>query len=149
MWDRFEPRDNRDGGSAWDRSLGNRGSTSDRNWSDECDPRDVFTKDLDLHEGASAGRFRTRPRLRDRRHREPHARDHWCVPGRHRERSTRRAIYTTCATIPIVRAGALTSRARGTDSDEPAQFRRPRVVLTECGGDLLEANRYERHGRAH
>jgi hypothetical protein len=49
MWDRYDPRDDgRDRGSSWDRSLGDRGSTSDRKWNGERDPRDVFTRDLDL-----------------------------------------------------------------------------------------------------
>jgi hypothetical protein len=52
MWDRDDPRDDdRDRGSGWDRSLGGRGSTSDRNRNDERDSRDVFTKDLDLPRG--------------------------------------------------------------------------------------------------
>lgn len=52
MWDRYDPRDDdRDGGSGWDRSLGGRGSTSDRNRNDERDSCDVFTKDLDLPRG--------------------------------------------------------------------------------------------------
>ena len=53
MWDRYEPRDDdRDRDSSWDRDLGGRGSTSDRDRDKDRDPRDVFTKDLDLPRGS-------------------------------------------------------------------------------------------------
>jgi hypothetical protein len=53
MLDRYDPRDDEcDRGSASDRSLGGRGSTTDRNWNDQRDPRDVFTRDVDLRETA-------------------------------------------------------------------------------------------------
>src|SRR6266542_52383 len=49
MFDRYDPRsDDRDRGGSCDRSLGSRGATSDRERHEERDPRDVFTKDLDL-----------------------------------------------------------------------------------------------------
>ena len=64
MWDRYDPRDDdRDRGSAWDRSLGGRGSTSDRDRNDERDPRDVFTKDLDLPRGRERRPVRERDRV--------------------------------------------------------------------------------------
>jgi hypothetical protein len=64
MWDRFEPRDDaRDRDSAWDRSLGGRGSTSDRIWNDERDPRDVFTRDIDLPRGRERRPVRDRDRV--------------------------------------------------------------------------------------
>ena len=64
MWDRYDPRDEgRDRGSAWDRSLGGRGSTSDRNRNDERDSRDVFTKDLDLPRGRERRPVRERDRV--------------------------------------------------------------------------------------
>ena len=64
MWDRYDPRDDdRDRGSAWDRSLGGRGSTSDRDRNEERDPRDVFTKDLDLPRGRERRPVRERDRV--------------------------------------------------------------------------------------
>src|SRR5437016_182766 len=62
--DRYDPRDDdRDRGSAWDRNFGSRGSTSDRNRNDEPDPRDVFTRDLDLPRGSERRPVRERDRV--------------------------------------------------------------------------------------
>ena len=62
--DRYDPRDDdRDRGSAWDRTFGGRGSTSDRDRNDERDPRDVFTKDLDLPRGRERRPVRERDRV--------------------------------------------------------------------------------------
>jgi hypothetical protein len=64
MWDRYDPRDNdRDRGNLRDRDLGGRGSTSDRDRNDERDPRDVFTKDLDLPRGRERRPVRERDRV--------------------------------------------------------------------------------------
>ena len=48
---------------AWDRDLGGRGSTSDRDRNEERDPRDVFTKDLDLPRGRERRPVRERDRV--------------------------------------------------------------------------------------
>ena len=46
MWDRYDPRsDDRDRGGSWDRSLGGRGGSSERDRNEHRDPRDVFTRD--------------------------------------------------------------------------------------------------------
>ncbi len=64
MWDRYEARDdNRNRDSAWDRSLGGRGSTSNRNRNDARDSRDAFTKDLDLPRGRERRPVRERDRV--------------------------------------------------------------------------------------
>ena len=65
MWDRYDPRpdDGRDRGDSWDRNLGGRGSTSDRDRNEECDPRDVFTKDVDLPRGSERRPVRERDRV--------------------------------------------------------------------------------------
>src|SRR6187551_107624 len=67
MWDRYDPRsdDGRDRGGSWDRSLGGRGSTSDRDRNDERDPRDVFTKDLHLPRGSERRSVRERDRVHE------------------------------------------------------------------------------------
>src|SRR6266511_3312284 len=63
MWDRYDLRDDdRDRGNSWDRSLGGRG-TSDRDPNEERDPRDVFTKDLDLPRGSERRPVRDRDRV--------------------------------------------------------------------------------------
>ena len=64
MWDRYDPRDNdrgRDDGC--ERGLAGRGSTGDRNWRDERDPRNVFTRDLDLPRGRERRPVRERERV--------------------------------------------------------------------------------------
>jgi hypothetical protein len=62
MWDRHDPRDDdRDRCNAWDRDLGGRGSTSDRDR--DRDPRDVFTTDLDPPRGSERRPVRERDRL--------------------------------------------------------------------------------------
>ena len=62
--DRYEPRsDDHDRGGSWDRSFGSRGGTSERDRNDERDPRDVFTKDLELPRGRERGPVRERDRV--------------------------------------------------------------------------------------
>ena len=65
MWDRYDPRsdDGRDRGGSWDRSLGSRGGTSERDRNEERDPRDVFTRDLDLPRGRERRPVRERDRV--------------------------------------------------------------------------------------
>ena len=145
--DRYDPRDDdRDRGSAWDRDLGGRGSTSDRDRNEERDPRDVFTR------GSRPATWKraptgsgARPCLRDRRHREPHAGDDRRVSGRLRERSARhpgRFPESRGEASSILRSEGLI-RTSPLSSDDRA------VTLTDRGRDLLEANRYERHDRTH
>ena len=123
MWDRFDPRDDdRDRGSGWDRSLGGRGSTSDRDRNEERDPRDVFTKDLDLPRGSERRPVRERDRVYE-------------ING------TESRMLATIGAFRVVsetdlhdlrddsdspRRSARASRTRGTDSDEPAQLGRSR-----------------------
>src|SRR6188472_2728073 len=62
MWDRHDPReDDRDRCNAWDRDLGGRGSASDRDR--DRDPREVFTRDLDLPRGSERRPVRERDRV--------------------------------------------------------------------------------------
>ena len=61
-----------------------------------------------------------------------------------------RPICTTCATIPIVRVGALEHlEHEGLIRTSPLSSDDRAVTLTDRGRDLLEANRYERHDRTH
>jgi hypothetical protein len=145
MWDRYDPRsDGRDRGGSGERDLGGRGSTSDRNWNDERDPRDVFTRDLDL------------PRERERR------------PVRERDRvyelnGTESRMLGTIGAFRVVsesdlhdlRDDSINPRRdvrhlenEGLIRPSPLSSDDRAVVLTERGRDLLEANRYERHDRA-
>ncbi len=146
MWDRYDPRDDdRDRGSGWDRSLGGRGSTGDRARNEERDPRDVFTRDLDL------------PRGRERR------------PVRDRDRvyeinGTESRMLGTVGAFRVMsetdlhdlrddsyspRRSARHLESEGLIRTSPLSSDDRAVVLTERGRDLLEANRYERHDRAH
>jgi DNA-binding PadR family transcriptional regulator len=147
MWDRYDPRDNdrdRDNYS-WDRDLGGRGSPSERDRDTDRDPRDVFTKDLDL------------PRGRERR------------PIWERERvyeidgAESRALATIGAFRVIaesdlhdIREDSHSSRQslkhlekEGLIRTSPLSSDDRAVTLTDRGRDLLDANRYERDGRLH
>src|SRR3990170_8180116 len=65
MFDRYDPRpgDGRDREGSSDRSLGGRGGASDRDRSEESDPRDVFTRGLDLPRGRERRPVRERDRV--------------------------------------------------------------------------------------
>ncbi|MBA3642281.1 MAG: hypothetical protein H0W53_24105 [Acidobacteria bacterium] len=145
MWDRYDPRSgDRDRDTSRDRSFGSRGS-SDRDRNLECDPRDLFTRDLDL------------PRERER------------LPVRERDRvyeinDTESRMLATTGAFRVVSEGDLHDLRD--DSDNPRRSVRHleneglirtsplcsndrAVVLTERGRDLLEANRFECPERSH
>jgi hypothetical protein len=139
--DRYDPRDDRDRTNFWDREFGSRGGTSERDGRDERDPRDVFTKDLDL------------PRERERR------------PVRERDRvyeinGTDSRMLATVGAFRVVAESDLhdsrydTRKAQrhleqeGLLRSSPLNSDDRAVTLTDRGRDLLEANRYERHDRA-
>ena len=65
MFGGYDPRDDdaQDRDGSWDRCFGSRGGTSDRNRNEERDPRDVFTKDLDLPRGRERRPVRERDRV--------------------------------------------------------------------------------------
>jgi hypothetical protein len=143
MWDRYDPRssDGRDRDDFGDRSRGSRGGVNDRDQSGERDPRDVFTRDLDL----PRGRVRRPVRERDRVYE---------ING---------AESRMLATIGAFRVVAESDLDDGRDDTRKAQRHIERegllrtsplssddraVALTERGRDLLEANRYERDGRS-
>src|SRR5688572_7656289 len=142
MWDRYDVRDShRDRDDECDRSFGGRGGRSERERNEERDPREVFTRDLDLPQG------------RDRR------------PVRERDR-----VYEIDGTESRMRAtvGAFRVVAESDLHDGPDDTRKAQrhlereglmrtsalssddraVSLTDSGRDLLEANRHERHERS-
>jgi hypothetical protein len=65
MLDRYDPRSpsDRDRDDFSDRSRGSRGGTSERDHADDRDPREVFTKDLDLPRGRERRPVRERDRV--------------------------------------------------------------------------------------
>jgi hypothetical protein len=142
MFDRYDPRsdDERDRGESGDRCRGSRGATSERDLQNEHDPRDVFTKDLEL------------PRGRERR------------PVQERDRvyeinGSESRMLATVGAFRVVSENDLhdvrnesqdTRRSlRHLESEElirtpPLRADDRAVTLTDRGRDLLEANRYDR-----
>lgn len=144
MWDRYDPRssDDRDRDDFGDRNRGSRGGSSERDHAADRDPRDVFTRDLDL------------PRCRERR------------PVRDRDRvyeinGTESRMLATVGAFRVVAESDLhdgrddTRRAlrhleqEGLLRTSPVSSDDRAVVLTDRGRDLLEANRYQRDDRSH
>jgi hypothetical protein len=142
MWDRYDPRSSshRDRDDFTDRSRSSRGGSSERDHAADRDPREVFTKDLDL------------PRGRERR------------PVRNRDRvyeinGTESRILATVGAFRVVSERDLhdgredTRRAQrhleqeGLLHTSPLSSDDRAVVLTDRGRDLLEANRHERQER--
>ena len=143
MWDRYEPRSSgeRDRGDFSDRNRGSRGGISDRDHTDVRDPRDVFTKDLDL------------PRGRERR------------PVVERDRvyeinGIESRMLATVGAFRVIsesdlhdgreetRKGLRHLEREGLIRTSPLSSDERVVVLTDRGRDLLEANRHERHERS-
>jgi hypothetical protein len=142
MLDRYDVRDEqRDRGDAWDRSFGSRGGATERARDQGCDPRDVFTKDLDL------------PRGRERR------------PVRERDRiyeinGTESRLLATVGAFRVVperdlQDGRADTRKALRHLEREGLLRRlplnaadRAVVLTDRGRELLEANRDERRERS-
>jgi hypothetical protein len=142
VWDRYDVRENhRDHDDPWDRNFGSRGGTGEGNRNDEGDPREVFTKDLDL------------PRSRERR----------SVRERDRVYEINGTESRMLATVGAFRVVSERDLHDGRDDTRRAQRHLERegllrtsplssddraIVLTDRGRDLLEANRYERHERS-
>lgn len=137
MWDRYDPRDSdRDRDDSSERTLVGRGSTGDGNRHDERDPRDVFTKDLDL----PCGRERRPVRERDRVYE---------ISG------TESRMLATVGAFRVVAESDLHDGREDTRKDQrhlereglirssPLSSDDRAVVLTDRGRDLLEANRHE------
>jgi hypothetical protein len=142
MWDRYDVRDEqRDRGEACDRNFGSRGGASERDRDHERDPRDVFTKDLDLPRGRERRPVRDRDRLYE-------------ING------TESRMLATVGAFRVVseknlqdgRGDAREAQRRlereGLVQTSPLSSDDRAVALTDRGRDLLEANRYERHERS-
>jgi hypothetical protein len=147
MWDRYDPRDDEHGGErGWDRTLGGRGSTSELDGREERNPRDVFTRDLDL------------PRRRDRQ--LVRARDRVCEIN-----ATDSRVLATIGAFRVVSERDLQDDLRDDGGGGPGSTRHLEreglvrmspltmddraVVLTDRGRDLLEAHRGPRPDGAH
>ena len=142
MWERYDPRSTEDRyrSDNVDRNRGNRGGSSDRVQADHRDPRDVFTKDLDLPRGRERRPVRDRDRVYDINGTESRmlatigafrvVAESDLYDGRNDTRKAQRHLE---------REGLLSTSALS--SDDRA------IVLTDRGRDLLEANRHERQER--
>ena len=145
MWDRYDPRDDdRERGSAWDRDLGGRGSTSDRDRDKEHHACDVFTKDLDLPRGSERRPVRERERVYEIDGTESRMLG---TIGAFRVVSES-DLYDLCDESNSLRRSARHLEREGLIRTSPLSSDDRAVVLTNSGRDLLEANRYERHDRA-
>lgn len=146
MWDRYDPRldEGRDRGGSWDRDRG-RGGSSEGDRDGQRDPRDVFTRDVDL----PCGRERRPVRARDRVYE---------IDG-----SDSRMLGTIGAFRVVSESDLHDLRDDSNDArrsirrlekeglvrTSPLSSEDRAVVLTERGRDLLEANRFDRHHREH
>jgi hypothetical protein len=143
MWDRYEPRDgNRGhGDDGRERSLIGRGGTSDRSWRDERDPRDVFTKDLDLPRGRERRPVRERDRVYE-------------INGAESRMLATVGAFRVVAESDLhggredTRKGLRHLEREGLVRTSPLSTDDRAVVLTDGGRDLLEANRHERQERS-
>lgn len=147
MFDRYDPRsiEPRDRGDSVDRSRGARGANSDREPSSERDPRDVFTRDLDLPRGRKRELVRDRERVYE-------------ING------TDGRVLATVGAFRVVVESDLHD-ARGGQDEARRSVRRLEseglvrtsplnsddraVVLTDRGRELLEANRSPREERSY
>jgi hypothetical protein len=147
VWDRYDPRsDDRDRGESPDRSFGGRAGSNERDRRNEDrDPRDVFTRGLDLPRG------RERRPVRDR--------DHiYEIDG------TESRMLGTIGAFRVVSESDLHDLRHESSNPRhsvrhleneglicgcPLSSDDRAVTLTDRGRDLLEANRYERSDRSH
>jgi hypothetical protein len=147
MFDRYDPRSDgrRDRNGSWDRNFGSRGGTSDRDRGDERDPRDVFTKDLDLPRGRERRPVRERDRVYE-------------INGAESRMLGMIGAFRVVSESDLHDLRDDSSNARrsvrhleeeGLVPTSPLSSDDRAAVLTERGRDLLEANRYERDDRAH
>jgi hypothetical protein len=146
MWDSYDPRSDDERGGSWDRDFGSRGSNTERHRNEEPDPRDVFTKDLDLPRGQERRPVRDRERVYE-------------IDG------TESRLLGTIGAFRVVaesdlhdlRDDSINPRRSLRHLEDEGLIRKSplcsddrAVVLTDRGRDLLEANRYdERPDRSH
>lgn len=144
MCDRYDPRsDDRDRGQSQDRSRGSRGGSNECDRNEDREPRDVFTRDLNLPRGRERQPVRERERIYEID--GPETRMLGTI-GAFRvlsesdlhdvrdESSNPHHSLRHLENEGLIRRSPLSSEDRV-------------VVLTERGRDLLEANRYERSDR--
>jgi len=145
MWDRYDPRSDDRDRNGWDRNLGGRGGSSERARSEDRDPRDVFTRDLDLPRGPERRPVRERDRVYEIDGTESRMLGTigaFRVVSESDLHDLRDESSNPRSSVPHLEDEGLIRRSP-LSSDDRA------VVLTERGRDLLEANRYERPERTY
>jgi hypothetical protein len=147
MWDRYDLRstEDRERGDSGDRSRGSRGGTSERDHNDESDPRDVFTKDLDLPRGHKRELVLERDRVYEINGAESRM---LATVG------TFRVVSESDLHEPRDQSQDIRRSLRHLENEgliriSPLSSNDRAVTLTDRGRDLLKANRYGRQDRAH
>ena len=144
MWDRYDPRsDGRDRDESSDRSFGGRSGSNERDRNEDRDPRDIFTRDLDLPRGRERRPVRARERVYEINGTESQMLGTigaFRVVSESDLHDLRDESSNPCRSVRHLEDEGLIRRS-ALSSDDRA------VVLTERGRDLLEANRYEHHDR--
>jgi DNA-binding MarR family transcriptional regulator len=146
MLDRYDPRweGDPDREDSRDRNRGSRGGENSQDPRDR-DPRDVFTKDLDLPRGRERRPVRERDRVYEINGAESRMLG---TIGAFRVVSER-DLHDLRDDSDCPRRSARHLEREGLIRTSPLSSDDRAVVLTERGRDLLEANRCERHDRAH
>src|SRR5688572_33270109 len=143
MWDRYDPRssNDRDRDDVDDRSRGSRGGSGERDHAADRDPRDVFTKDLDLPRGRERRPVRDRDRVYE-------------IDGAESRALATIGAFRVVAESDLhdirddsqsLRRSLKHLEKEGLIRTSPLSCDDRAVTLTDRGRDLLEANRYERH----
>jgi len=133
--DRYDVRENhRDRHDSWDRNFGSRGGTSERDRNHEDNPREVFTKDLDLPRSRERRPVRERDRVYEINHEEGRmlatigAFRVVCESDLHDGREDTRPAQRHLEQQGLLRTSSLSADDRA-------------IALTDRGRDLLESNR--------
>jgi hypothetical protein len=143
MWDRYDPRSSNDRArdDFGDRSRGSRGGSGERDHAADPDPRDVFTKDLDLPRGRGRRPVRDRDRVYE-------------IDGAESRMLATVGAFRVVSASDLHDGRADTRTAQrhleqeGLLHTSPLSSDDRAVVLTDRGRDLLEANRHERQERS-
>ena len=139
MWDRYDPRiDDRDRGELRDRSFCSRGGSNERDRIEDRDPRDVFTRELNLPRGRERWPVRERERVYEIDGAESRMLGTvgaFRVVSESDLHDTRDESSSPRRSLRHLEHEGLIRRSP-LSSDDRA------VVLTERGRELLEANRY-------
>lgn len=143
MWDRYDPRDNdRDRDDSSERTLVGRGSTGDGSRRDERDPRDVFTREVDLPRGRERRPVRERDRVYE-------------INGPESRMLATIGAFRVVAESDLHDGREDTRRAQRHLEQEGLLHASPlssddrAVVLSDRGRNLLEASRHQRDDRSH